>query len=78
MFIYVLIQSSDLFTKSSDVLKKHSGCKKSVRPIRSSPTYVQPKAVISAEAKKSPLNIFPKNLYSTNQLYGALICICTS
>ena len=35
--------------------QKHPGCKKSVGPIRSSPTYVQPKGVISAEAKKSPI-----------------------
>ena len=28
---------------------------KSVRPIRSSPTYVRPKALISTEAKKSPV-----------------------
>ena len=35
--------------------QKHSGCKKSARPIRSSPIYVQPKALISAEAKKSPI-----------------------
>ena len=28
---------------------------KSARPIRSSPTYVEPKALISAETKKSPI-----------------------
>ena len=33
---------------------KHLGCKKGVGPIRSSPTYVRPKVLISAEAKKSP------------------------
>ena len=37
--------------------QKCLGCKKSARPIRSSPTYVQPKALISAEAKKSPSRI---------------------
>ena len=35
--------------------QKHPGCKKGAGPIRSSPTYVQPKALISAEAKKSPI-----------------------
>ena len=33
--------------------QKHPGCKKSARPIRSSPTYVRPKALTSAKAKKS-------------------------
>ena len=43
-----------MFTKSRD--KKYPGCsKKSTRPIRSSPTYVQIKALIAAEAKKSPI-----------------------
>ena len=45
-----------MFTKSSDMLnKKHPGCKKSAKPIRSCLTYVQPKALISAKAKKSPI-----------------------
>ena len=35
--------------------RKHPGCNKSVRPIGSSPTYVGPKSLISAEAKKSPI-----------------------
>ena len=35
--------------------QKHPGCKKGVVPTRSSPTYVRPKALISAEAKKSPI-----------------------
>ena len=48
-------QSSDLFTKSSDMLNKNTLGVKSARLIRSSPTYVPPKALISAEAKKSPI-----------------------
>ena len=35
--------------------QKHPGYKKGAGPIRSSPTYVRPKALISAEAKKSPI-----------------------
>ena len=35
--------------------QKHPGCKKGAGPKRSSPTYVRPKALISAEAKKSPI-----------------------
>ena len=31
--------------------QKHPGCKKGAGPIRSSPTYVRPKGLISAEAK---------------------------
>ena len=35
--------------------QKHPGCKKGARPIRSTPTYVRPKSLISAEAKKSSI-----------------------
>ena len=35
--------------------QKYPRCKKGARPIRSSPTYVQPKSLILAEAKKSPI-----------------------
>ena len=42
-----------MFKKSSDMLNNNTlGVKKS-RPIRSNPTYVRPKAMISAEVKKS-------------------------
>ena len=53
----MLTQSSDMFTKSSDMLNKNNLGVKSARPIRRSPTYVhvRPKALISAEAKKSPI-----------------------
>ena len=37
------------------MLNKYPGCKKGAGPIRSSSTYVQLKALISAEAKKSPI-----------------------
>ena len=37
------------------MLNKNSLGVKSARPIRSNPTYVRPKALISAEAKKSPI-----------------------
>ena len=50
-----------MFTKSSD-MQKHPGCKKSAGLIRSSPTYVRPKALISAEAKKSPIKDFSNYL----------------
>ena len=46
----MLPQSSDTFTKSSDILNTLGV--KGARPIRNSPTYVQPKSLISAEAKK--------------------------
>ena len=51
----MLPQSSDIFIKSSDMLNKNTLGIKSVRPIRNSYTYVQPKALISAEVKKSPI-----------------------
>ena len=35
--------------------QKHPGCKESVRQIRSSPTYVRPKFLISVKAKRSPI-----------------------
>ena len=35
--------------------QKHPKCKESARPTRSSPTYVRPKALILAEAKRSPI-----------------------
>ena len=37
------------------MLNKNILGEKGARPIRSSPTYVQPKSLISAEAKKSPI-----------------------
>ena len=49
--VIMLPQSNDTFTKSSK--QKHPGCKKGAKPIRSSPIYVRPKYLISAEAKKS-------------------------
>ena len=52
--VYVLPQSSDLFTKRY-AKQKHPGCKKGAGQIRSSPTFMQLKAFISAEAKKSPI-----------------------
>ena len=52
MFIYIF---SDMFTKSSDMLNKNTLGIKSARPIRNSPTYLRSKALISAEAKKSPI-----------------------
>ena len=44
-----------IYMLSTNVKQKHPGCKKSARPIRSSPTYLRPKALISAEAKKSSI-----------------------
>ena len=40
---------------SYNAKQKHPGCKKGARPIRSSPTYVRPKSLLSAEDKKSPI-----------------------
>ena len=53
--VYKLPQSSDMFTKSSDMLNKNTLGVKKCGTIRSSPTYMQPKGLISAEAKKSPI-----------------------
>ena len=39
----------------TDAKQKHPGHKRSAGPIRNSPTYVRPKALISSEAKKSPI-----------------------
>ena len=41
-----------MFTKSSDMLNKNT---LGVKKFEASPTYVRPKALISAEAKKSPI-----------------------
>ena len=59
------IQNSDLFTKSSDMLNKNTLGVKDMGPIRSSPTYVQPKALISAEAKISPITDVSKLMYNS-------------
>ena len=50
--VYILTQSSDMFTKSSDMSKNTVGVKKC--KANKKPTYVRPKSMISAEAKKSP------------------------
>ena len=69
MFIYL---HKVVMCLQKDMLNKNTlGVKKSARPIRSSPTYVRPKAVISAEAKKSPSKMFPKNyLNEIQQFYN--------
>ena len=43
------------------------GCKKGVRPIRSSPTHVRPKSLISAEAKKLSIKDVLNYLNDTQQ-----------
>ena len=52
--VYILAQSSDLFTKSSDMLNKNTlDVKKCRANKKQSYLYVQPKGLISVEAKKS-------------------------
>ena len=56
MFIAMLPQSIVIFTKSSDMLNKNTlGVKKFEANKKQPHTYVQSKALISAEAKKSPI-----------------------
>ena len=64
-----------MFTKSSDTYakQKHPGCKKSARPIRSSPTYLRPKALISAEAKKSPIKVVSNYLNEIQEFYSIFL-----
>ena len=45
----------DIVPDSYNAKQKHPGCKKGARPIRSSPPYVRPKSLLSAEDKKSPI-----------------------
>ena len=52
---YVLGNDTICLRISLMLNKNTLGVKKSAEPISSSPTYVQPKALISAEAKKSPI-----------------------
>ena len=44
-----------MYLQKGEMLNKNTLGVKSLRPIRSSPTYVQPKYLISAEAKKSSI-----------------------
>ena len=55
VYVYILPQSSDMFTKSSDMLNKNTLGVKKCGANKKQPTYVRPKALISAEAKKSPI-----------------------
>ena len=50
VYIHTSTQSSDMFTKSTDAKQKHLGVKKR-EANKKQLTYVQPKALISAEAK---------------------------